>query len=268
MSLWSRDSLRVLLGATRAVFSRVGSSASTWHCAVTAPASEESVWQGALDAFSMGIASPEAAGARTVEVYFESDLLRFRVVPWQADFATLASRREYVAHCFFEIYGEPARTWRIEEANGRYGHASLAAATEAAFLEALAGACAGRGMRLGAAQPALAAAFSANLAEFGADPFWFVLFEMQRMTMLLVSDGAPVTVRSAARVDAQLSELLEREWHLLGMPDEPGAVYCCEFTSAGRTVPTLASWHTRQVGPGKLLREFLAHSRVVAVAAT
>lgn len=253
MSLWSPDTLIVLLGHSRVAVTRRGQERSGWQSRVTTDNDSVSPLQRIVHALRAGLAESKARHASHFRVLLEADWLRYRVVPWREEFDSPAARRAYVEHCFAEAFGVTAKRWAILESPGRYGRATLAAAVDNELLTSLASVVAEHQLRLRSVMPALVPAFNALVAKPLPDLFWFVLLESAHMTLLLSLSGEPLVLRVAVRDTEHLPKLLDREWNALGLVFARCPVYCIDTATQTPVPRALGHWHIEAAPPAACL---------------
>ncbi len=250
MSRWFPERVRVLLSSARVVVARDDAAPSSIVVETRAAADEGPVWRPALDAVRRALESEAKRGPAVVDVVFESDLVRYQVTPWKDEFAAHNARAAYVAHGFAATYGEIARRWFVAESPGRFGHSSLAAAIDRELVEQLHLAAKAADLKLRGLCPALVPAYNAHRATLVEPTCWFVLLESRSMTLLLLRDGDPELVRSIGRDEARLDQCLDREWRLLGMPDERCVAYCFDAETNPETAREVGRWKAGELRLG------------------
>ncbi len=151
--------------------------------------------------------------------------VRYRVVPWNDELSSPMQRQVFSAHCFTEAYGEVARGWTVRQDSVRHGVATLACALDTALLDSLAATAQTHELRLVSVQPALTHVFNQVRRQFGAGVYWFTWVDGAWVTLLLMSSGEPLLVKSLASSGADLPRLLEREWFMLGLEQPRCPVY-------------------------------------------
>ena len=157
------------------------------------------------------------AGTR-VACVLAGGLVRYRVVPWNAEFAASTARAAFARHCFEETYGEAAQAWTIVLSQPRHGAAALACAVDTAALARIDGIAKARRLRIASVQPSLMHAFNRHRRRIGrTDAFWFVLAEPDSTTALWMAAGVARHVKVVAAPLPDLDRMLEREWLSLGM---------------------------------------------------
>lgn len=157
--------------------------------------------------------------------------VRYRVVPWNDEFASPAQRQVFSTHCFTEVYGEAARGWTVRQDSVRHGVATLACALDTALLDSLVATVQAHELKLVSVQPALTHVYNHVRRSLAAGLYWFVWVDVPWVTLLLMSSGEPLLVRSLAPFGQSLASLLEREWFMLGVEDARCPVYVARSAS-------------------------------------
>jgi hypothetical protein len=178
--------------------------------------------------------------------------VRYRVIPWNEEFASPAQRQVFSAHCFVEAYGEPARRWTVRQDSVRHGVATLACGLDTALLDSLAALGQARELKLASVQPALTHAFNQVRGSLDAGGmYWFVLIDGQWVTLLLMSAGEPLLVKSVASMGEDLARLLDREWFLQGLESPRCPVYVARCASSPHPArePSASGWQFVDLPP-------------------
>ncbi|MBC7957413.1 MAG: hypothetical protein H7Y33_16285 [Cytophagales bacterium] len=182
--------------------------------------------------------------------------VRYRVVPWNEEFTSPAQRQVFSTHCFAEAYGDVARRWTVRQDSMRHGVATLACALDTALLDSLAALGQARELKLVSVQPALTHAFNQVRGGLVANMYWYVLIDGPWVTLLLMSAGEPLLVKSLASMGDDLARLLDREWFLLGHEAERCPVYVSRCASsppagagAGARELSACGWHFVELPP-------------------
>ncbi len=157
--------------------------------------------------------------------------VRYRVVPWSDEFASPAQRQVFSTHCFAEVYGEAARGWTVRQDSVRHGVATLACALDTALLDSLVVSVHAHDLKLVSVQPALTHVYNHLRRSLEAGLYWFVWVDGPWVSLLLMSKGEPLLVRSLAPSGQSLASLLEREWFMLGVEDARCPVYVARSVS-------------------------------------
>lgn len=183
--------------------------------------------------------------------------VRYRVVPWSDEFASPAQRQVFSAHCFTEAYGAAARGWTVRQDSVRHGVATLACALDTSLLDSLAATAQVHELKLVSVQPALTHVYNQVRRRLESGLYWFVWVDGPWVTLLLMSAGEPLLVKSLASSGVGLAGLLEREWFMLGMEAPRCPVYVAR--SAGGApdparaqagnVPSDKSWRFVELAP-------------------
>lgn len=154
-----------------------------------------------------------------LRLLLRDDLLRWRVVPWRADFSHGPARESLLHQAFVEAYGDAARDWQVQADAPRWGEASLACALPADDARALHDALRSRGLVLAALQPLLVHAIDRlPAAERGGDGWWVLLHD-GGVTLLNARRGVPQHLRSLPGHDDSPAALLLRETVALGLEE-------------------------------------------------
>jgi hypothetical protein len=172
------------------------------------------------------------------------------VLPWSAELVTASEEFDYARARFVQVFGEKARHWAIRTSDAPARVERLAAATDAALLDALTRTLEASGLSLESCQPALMAQFNASRNRIGEDA-WLVSAEHGRLLVALVRNGRwrSVRARPLNGTAVPLRDLLEQERVLVaaGAPDNR------IFVSAGEDVVIDSQGlRTEPLGPGSV----------------
>jgi hypothetical protein len=216
----------------RLVLRHVRSRAPARVWEVPVPVTVPALGHAGLAAFTR-VLDEEALPANTqIRIVLAGELVRLRVVPWNAEFVTPAQRAAFVRYCFEDTYGPRAQGWTCCVSRESWGAAALASAIDTALLDGLDALGKARHLPLVSVQPALMRAYQSVRQRLNTDAFWFVLVEPDaQVTMLLQHGGSVERVRvlnrtgSTEQAVARLAESLDREWMAAGIDAEPCPVY-------------------------------------------
>ncbi len=171
----------------------------------------------ALAAFEQELTSRALPHGTRLTCVVAGEGVRYRVVPWNDELASPAQRQVLSTHCFTEAYGEVARGWTVRQDSVRHGVATLACALDTALLDSLAAVAQAHELKLVSVQPALTHVFNQVRRRLEAGLYWFAWIDGPWVTLLLMSSGEPLLVKSLASSGVGLPRLLEREWFMLGL---------------------------------------------------
>jgi len=186
--------------------------------------------------------------------------VRYRVVPWNDELASPLQRQVLAMNCFTEAYGDAARGWTLRQQPARHGAATLACALDAALLDRLAALAQARQLKLVSVQPALMHAYNLGRERIDAGLHWFVCIDGPWITLLLMSQGQPLLVKSLSSSNADLGRVLDREWFVLGVETPRCPVYVTRraLAAGAEHKPFGTGWHFVDLPP--LPGEAASHS--------
>lgn len=170
-----RETLHLLLAPHRVALRRF---ARGWRPSIVRSAHAEVDggdvhWAAAVDALAALLAAAPARGA-DAHLIVSNHFVRYALVPDSALLVTQDDRLRYARHNFVRVHGAAADRWSVRI--GGAGGASIASAVEPELITALRALLARNGLRAGALQPALMAAFNAARAQLpGAGVRLFVV---------------------------------------------------------------------------------------------
>ena len=167
------------------------------------PAYGAEPWHGAL----ARLEALELGRAR-VTVELSSHFVRYALVPWNDALATPAEEEVYLRHHFAKIHGERAKAWTFRASEAAPGAPRLASAVDAALVEALKKAFAGKRAKLVSIQPALMRRFNAVRRSLPPAGAWLVLAEPERACIAL---HGPEGWRAVQSTKGDWRAALERE---------------------------------------------------------
>ena len=185
------------------------------------PAEDEGpAWLGAVSALR-DLLTAEAAAGGELTVVLSNHFVRYQLIPWDENVASIAEFDSYARIAFEGVFGDTARSWAIRISRERPGAARLASGIDTDLQDALSQFSIG-GLKLVSVQPYLMAAFNRLSKPFRRRDFCFVLAEPGRVCILAAVGGQWRTVRSHAINDeAEISPLVERELRLLETGEGP-----------------------------------------------
>ena len=204
-----------------------------------APLPGEPAWAAAAEALGRFLAAPEA-GAGNLSIVLSNHFVRYMLVPWSAQIASVEEFRNYAAAAFEEVYGEAAAEWEVCFSPERAGLPRLAAAVDRALLESVRAAAGRSRLRLQSVQPYLMAAYNRVGQLRPERDFVFMLVEADRVC-ILIAEGRTwrqVSAVTAPADPAALVALLEREIRLAGLQGEAAPpVFVHASQRPGLTLP-------------------------------
>jgi hypothetical protein len=182
------------------------------------PSHAQPHWRAALDALSDMLRRPGPDHAPAT-VILSNHFVRYMTLPWQAELVTRAEEIEFARARFVQVFGDKALHWTIRANDGPARFERLAAATDSALLEALAGTLGAAGLALASCQPALVAQINACLDRVGEDA-WLISAERGRLVIAWIARGhwRSVRVRPGDSGVLALRDILEQESMLISGP--------------------------------------------------
>ena len=183
-----------------------------------APSNAQPTWSTALDALSDMLRQPGPLKAPAT-VILSNHFVRYLTLPWNAELVTRAEEFEFARARFVQVFGDKAQHWTVRSGDAPARCERLAAATDAALLEALTGTLGAAGLTLASCQPALMAQFNASLDRVGEDA-WLVSAERGRLVIAWIARGhwRSVRVRPVDDGVVALRDILEQESMLVCGP--------------------------------------------------
>lgn len=212
MSRWSVERLRIGLAPERVDVVRLGlfsgpkvSHPRSLSCT---PKPGEARWQAALATLDGALA---ALGSRagSAAVVLSNHWVRYAVLPWQPSVTSVAEVDQLARLHFEQRFGAVAAGWTVRTCDRGYGAAHLACAVDAALISSLQTCLAAHGVRLGALQPLLMAAYNEARREFKGDTA-FAIVEAGRLCLGLLRQGRWIAIASR-RTGSDPGEVLEQE---------------------------------------------------------
>lgn len=191
-----------------------------------APSDAQPAWGAALEALREMLGRSNTARATPTNVILSNHFVRYLVLPWSVDLVTESEELEFARARFAQVFGDKARQWAIRISGASVRAERLAAATDGALVEALAGTLTTAGLALTSCQPALMAQFNASLRRIG-DNAWLVSAEHGRLLIAWIEKARwrSVRVRPLSNPVVQLRDLLEQERVLVSGPETPSNIF-------------------------------------------
>lgn len=121
--------------------------------------SEGALWQGGVATLQAALAEPRWQGAPLM-LLLSDRLLRYQLLPWQAELGSLSERQGYARFHFRQVYGPLVDEWEIRVDDPLPGTPMLACAIDRALLEALEMLAKDAGTRIAVIEPGFAAVFN------------------------------------------------------------------------------------------------------------
>ena len=196
-------------------------------------------WQAAVDALQRFTATP-AAGRGALDVVLSNHFVRYLLLPWSAQIASVEEFRNYAGAMFEEIHGEAASQWDVTVSAEPAGAPRLAAAVDRFLLEAIRAALAPTRLRLASVQPYQMAAYNRVARSRTGRDFVFMLLEADRACIVAAQQGKWCHVGTAAAPEPApaLSSLLAREMQLADLQgDVVPPVYVHAAHRSGLVLP-------------------------------
>ncbi|WP_428423372.1 hypothetical protein [Methylibium sp.] len=221
MSRWFPETVWLCLGTQQATGpAALSTPLATDPAAPPGPVSPRR-WEAAWAGLEQQLDAQRLPARARLGCVVAGEFVRYRLIPWSAEFAGSAARAAFARHCFEETYGAVAREWSVRHSQPGYGRAALACAIDTALVERVQAAAAARKLALVALEPALMRAFNLARRELVHPMFWFVLHEGQgagsALSLLLMAGGEPLHVRVLQSPLSDLGVALDREWLQLGI---------------------------------------------------
>jgi hypothetical protein len=198
-------------------------------------------WPALIDALARAL--PELGDTRAdVRATVSNHFVRYALLPGVELLAADEERVALARHQFQVIHGDRAAGWRVAIAEHGSRTASLAAALDADFLDALVATLTAAGHAPRSVEPLMAVAANACRREIRGGAAWLAVAEPGRLCVGRIADQRWVdvrNVRASGASDAQLAVVLEQMRIAAGVP--AGPVF---FVSEDAVDPTPS------VGPG------------------
>ena len=221
MSLLWRDRYVAVLCSDRVAIvrrrrGRNGAVALVADAPCTAPTA-----QAAADALAVLLARPEI-GKGDLTLVLSSHFVRYLLVPWRAEVRNPAELAAYAAICCDQMFGSEPAGRVVLTSREKASAPRIAAALDAAFMNALRSVAGASRLRLTSIQPYLAAAFNCLRESLGRSDFVFVVAEPKRSCLLVSKAGKWSSLRASATADRpqSLVDLIEREAQLIGLDED------------------------------------------------
>jgi hypothetical protein len=255
VSRWSAERLRIGLAPDRVDLVRLGSWLGRGPArqlgADCAPALGQPPWQAALDALAAPLAELGVRG-EAVLVVLSNHLVRYLVLPWQAELNGAAEVEQWARLHFERTYGVAAADWLIRSCDGGYGRPQVACAVDRQLVEQLGARLAGLGLRLASLQPLLMAAYNEARRQFQGRTA-FAIVEAGRVCMsLLDADGWREI--ASRRTGTNAAETIAQELATLDTEVEAPQL---EVLLVGERAP----WPAHNAPPARLLGQREAQGR-------
>lgn len=204
---------------------------------------------GALDAFDQSLPRARRAGG-ALSVIVSDHFVRY--VAFESADALHGEDEtvEYARFRFGSVYGDAARGWRICVSRKLPGAARVAAAVDAALVDALAARVRAKGWKLEALEPALAGRYDRLRRQLRAAQGWFALAEAGRLSALRFCRGAVTDIFSVSAARGPGEELAAQiERRMLAAGDAaPGEIYLYGFADRDALMLPFAWKTTRLTG--------------------
>lgn len=185
----------------------------------------KAVWQQSLDKVSEMLGQAEWQNAE-VDVVLSNRLVRYAIVPFNAQLQSYAEQKAYAGHYLSHAYGDDAVRWEIRIQQGKPDGKRLVSAVDSMLLDGLRQACARHKLKLRSVTPWLMQEFNRHSRKIKADPAWFVLKEPGYSLFVLLSEGELATVNGVSHGSIrELPLLLDRENLAASLAEPCKAVY-------------------------------------------
>lgn len=259
MSPWPHRELRVLLGPDRVTLWSVRRAFTlrgvvrSFHEARTLPfdAVAGRPWQPGLPALEVVLARED--GQRAVATLVVSNqLVRYVLVPWQAELADPQEELSYARHCFSKVYGKAGQEWELRLSRQAPGLPRVASAIAPALLADVKGVFAKAGVGLRSIQPHLMEAFNRARGQLRGRSAWIALFEPGHLCLAMLHEGRWSRVHSQ-RIGAAWREALlpalERQGFLADEAALPQDVYVASPDDGEPALPDIEPWRFHALAP-------------------
>ena len=256
MSLLSRERMQIALSPHHVAMVRVAGwkkprvlDRKRLSCAAS---DAQPTWSAALEALREMLGQPNPAPVLPTSVILSNHFVRYLVLPWSADLVTQSEELEFARARFAQVFGDKARQWVIRTSSAPVRLERLAAATDAALIEALADTLKTAGLALASCQPALMAQFNASLRRIG-DNAWLVSAEHGRLLIAWIETGRwrSVRLRPLSNSVVQLRDVLDQERVLVSGPETPSNIF---VSTADDVVIDTQGLRTEQLAPRGRIR--------------
>lgn len=181
--MWLRKPLHVRLSPHSVVVEGNAIPYTTLPCVQTEFTNEP--WQPAVSALTRLLAGKNR-DSYAIQIALSGQLVRWQLLPWQADITGADEFAAYAALCFYETYGDTARNWHLQSALQPPGGAIPVCATDNALLDSLRETCQYYGHKLVSVSPCFANAFDHWRGAFKEDTVWFGLLEQEVISLGLL----------------------------------------------------------------------------------
>jgi len=218
--LWA-DELRIGLAPERIVYRRKPRwrrKAAQQGALPLAAKEGEEPWTAGIAALRELIGP--ASRRLNVSIILSNRLVRYQLLPWNAELESEAEWLAFAKHAFTSAYGPAAKDWEIRVCATADKGPRLASAVDGALLPAIQSACQAPGVQLVSVQPCLMSAFNRSRKRMFRSSAWFVIEEPENFVLALIENGKWRLVRSrrnAMNTDDAFASILDREAVLAGI---------------------------------------------------
>jgi hypothetical protein len=259
VSPWPHRELRVLLAPDRVTLWSVRRAftlrgvARSFHEARTLPfeGAAERPWQPALPALEAALAR-EARQRAVATLVVSNQLVRYVLVPWQAELTDPQEELSYARHCFGKVYGKAGQDWELRLSRQAPGLPRVASAIDPALLADVKGVFATAGVGLRSIQPHLMEAFNRARGQLRGRSAWIALFEPGHLCLAMLHEGRWSRVHSQ-RIGSGWREALlpalERQCFLADEAALPQDVYGATPDDGEPALPDIAPWRFHALAP-------------------
>lgn len=202
--------------------------------------SEGALWQGGVATLQAALAEPRWQGAPLM-LLLSDRLLRYQLMPWQAELGSLAERQAYAHFHFRQVYGPLVDDWEIRVDDPLPGTPMLACAIDRALVTALDMLAREAGTRIAGIEPGFAAVFNRMrpiLAAAPDDTVVLALAEPESLCFALFAGERWLLLRQrswAGDPAEALRRALAQERLMADAPFSEAAVYLVAYPATGET---------------------------------
>jgi hypothetical protein len=206
-------------------------------------------WQAAVDTLSSTVRGWSRSKAEAT-VILSNHFVRYSLVPWSDQLNGEQETMDFARHCFVEVYGDAAATWRLRVSSDGAGASRVASAVEPELLEAITQAFDASPLRLRSVQPYLMAAYNQWRPCFDGKTAWFALAERGRLCLTQFHENHWHSLRSLPvgdSLDQELPAILERESYLTGLAPADASVFVFSSERASSDLPPAETGRVRHL---------------------
>jgi hypothetical protein len=182
-------------------------------------------WQPVVEVLREVLTHPNIDAADAT-VILSNHFVRYLLLPWNPDLATVQEELAFARARFVQAFGEAAQAWVLKLSAGHPGAPSVACALDRALVETLAALLAGSPLRLRSLQPFLMAVCNGRSTLPTGDA-WIAIAESGRLLLgaLRAGEWASLRGRPLNGHAVALAEVIAQEALLLGIEPAGGKIY-------------------------------------------